>query len=154
MQITLVTKEAFQIVGILWRGTYAQAAAGEIRHVMAEMKRRYMEIPQQAQPDSIFGISIEHHAEGFTYLIGAPVHDSLVLPDGMIRRFVPTQTYVTGQAGKGTNIEEAYREMFRWIEENGYKQKQDVLTHLEIYPLHGDPFDNEPELTMMIPVYP
>jgi len=153
MDISLVTKDAFHIVGIPWKGTYAQAGAGEIRHVLAEVKRRYSEIPQKAEPHHILGLSDEHHADGFSYLLGAQVHDVTELPAGMVSRFIPGQTYATAHVAKGSNIQEAYQALFAWMKENGYKEKSDALTHLEIYPIEGDAYDPEPELTIMTPIH-
>ncbi|WP_134685199.1 GyrI-like domain-containing protein [Brevibacillus migulae] len=149
MKFSLVTQDAFHVVGIPWTGTYAQAGAGEIRHVLAEVKRRYREIPHNAEPQHILGLSHEHHADGFSYLLGARVHDVTEVPAGMVSRLIPRQTYATAHVAKGSNIQEAYRAMFAWMEENGYKEKHDVVTHLEVYAADGDAYDPEPELTIM-----
>ncbi|HZG16157.1 MAG TPA: GyrI-like domain-containing protein [Candidatus Bathyarchaeia archaeon] len=153
MDISLVTKDAFHVVGIPWKGTYAQAGAGDIRHVLAEVKRRYSEIPHNAEPRHILGVSYEHHADGFSYLLGARVQDVTELPAGMVSRFIPSQTYATAHVTKGSNIQKAYQAMYAWMEENGHKEKQDTLGHLEIYLLEGDPFDTEPELTIMTAIH-
>lgn len=153
MEISIVTKKAFQAVGLPWKGTYAQAGAGELRHVLADLKQRYADIAHNAQPDVILGISDEHHEEGFSYLFGALVQEISELPDGMVSRTYPAQTYVSAHVQKGTNSGQAHGDLLNWIEENGYQHKQDVFTYLGLYSVHSDPFDSDPELTIMIPIH-
>ncbi|PWW08671.1 putative transcriptional regulator YdeE [Paenibacillus cellulosilyticus] len=149
----LVTKEAFVAVGLKWVGTFAGAAAGEIRAMHTEFINRVHEVKHVINPDKLLGLS--HHIngeDGFTHYGVVEVSHVEDIPEGMITIELPTLTYAKCEHRKGQTINASYSNIFSWIERNGYKLHVGDVTHFEIMPMDQDPYTSEPEFDILIPV--
>ncbi|WP_078553821.1 GyrI-like domain-containing protein [Bacillus alkalicellulosilyticus] len=151
----LITKNSFKAVGLKWEGTFAEAKAGGIRAIQQQIKLRINEIPQTVNPDQLLGLSF--HAmpgkEGFTHYSVVEVGSEAPIPDGMVVVTVPSLTYACCKHMKGENISQSYTNLYTWIDQQGFEGDYAYgLTHFEEYPMEQDPYDVEPEFTMMIPV--
>jgi predicted transcriptional regulator YdeE len=151
----LVSKEAFQAVGLKWEGTFAEAGAGGIRKIQAEIHKRLEEIPHVTNPDLLLGLS--YHAipggDGFTHYAVVEVEKVEAIPSGMVSISVPTLTYAKCEHQKGQSIEQSYNNIYIWIGKQGFEENPvDHLTHFEEYPMKQDPYDKDPAFKIMIPV--
>ncbi|PAK49433.1 GyrI-like domain-containing protein [Paenibacillus sp. 7541] len=154
-EASITTKPAFQAVGIKWEGTYAEAGAGGIRAIHEQLQERLAEIPYAIHKDTMLGLSYHAHpgAEGFTHYATVEVEKVGDIPEGMVAIAVPELTYATCHHAKQQNIQQSYTNVYNWIREQGYQEKApDGLTHLEQYPMEQDPYDDQPEFVIMIPV--
>jgi len=148
----IVTREAFQAVGLKWEGTFAGASAGEIRVIHTEMQKRLQEIKHVLNPDKLLGLSYHMTEVGFTHYAVVAVEQLEDIPDGMVTIAVPSLTYAKCEHAKGHSIEKSYNHIYAWIEQQGYKVHQDDMTHFEEYPMQQDPYSQEPEFTIRIPI--
>ncbi|MFD0715694.1 GyrI-like domain-containing protein [Paenibacillus sp. GCM10027626] len=151
-EAVLVTKEAFKAVGFKWAGTFAEAGAGGIRAVQANMQNRLKEIKHVLHPETLLGLSNHNIEDGFTHYAVVEVSNIEDIPDGMTTISLPTLTYAKCDHQKGQNIETSYHNISAWIEEQGYKLHKGDVTHFEEYPMHQDPYSNDPEFVIMIPI--
>lgn len=151
----LVSKEAFQAVGLKWEGTFEEAAAGGIRLIHEEMHQRLKEIRHVVNGDTLLGLS--YHADsdntGFIHYAVVEVEKVEDVPEGMTSIFVPSLTYAKCEHRKGQSIEKSYNNIYEWIKAQELVENHvGNLTHFERYPMNQDPYDNDPEFTIMIPV--
>lgn len=157
-ETVLVTKPAFRAVGLRWSGTFAEAGAGGIRAVQTELKSRLQEITNAIAPDLLLGLSYHARpdADGFTHYAVVEVEQSGIVPEGMELIEVPVLTYAKCEHRKGQIVNQSYRNIYAWIENQGYEIHDDAagLTHFEIYPMAQNPYAKEEELefVMMIPL--
>lgn len=86
----LVTKESFQAVGLKWSGTFAEAGAGGIRLVQAELKGRINEIKHVVNPHILLGLSCHITEDAFTHYSAVEVEHVEDIPDGMVSISPPT----------------------------------------------------------------
>ncbi|MGG2197438.1 MULTISPECIES: GyrI-like domain-containing protein [Paenibacillus] len=151
---TLVTRPAFQAVGLRWEGTFAQAGAGEIRGLQRALQSRLNEIRYVADPAVLLGLSyhVTPARDSFTHYAAVEVERAEDVPSGMTRLSVPSHTYVQTEHRKGQQIERSYTGLFAWIEREGYRTVPGTLTHFELYPMRQDPYDPDPAFTILIPV--
>jgi predicted transcriptional regulator YdeE len=152
VEIQVVKKDAFSAVGLRWEGTFAAAGEGEIRHVLAEMKRRLGEIAHKVNPDVILCAAKVNRPDGFTAYLCAEVSKVEDLPEGMVRIEIPAFTYAKTEHLPGENIQQTYAALYAWMEQEGYRSNQDGLTHLEEYPVGNNPYDPDPAFTILAPL--
>ncbi|TDF94473.1 GyrI-like domain-containing protein [Paenibacillus piri] len=151
-EATLVTKRSFQAVGIRWEGTFAEAAAGDIQAVHAEVKNRLHEIKHVPDPELLLGLS-HHLAEGrFTHDAVLEVSRVEEVPEGMIAVTIPELTYAMYEHKRGQNIDASYKNIYAWIKEQGLELHKGPVTHFEQYPMSNTLYMEEPAFTIMIPV--
>lgn len=151
-EANIVTKQQFQAVGLKWQGTFAEAGAGGIREVMKELQDRLSEIECIANRDSLLGLSYLDIPGGFTHYSVVEVTKVNRVPSGMLSLTVPTLTYAQSEHHKGENIDQSYKNVFEWIEANGYSHYKADLAHYEEYPMTQDSYSNEPEFNILIPI--
>ncbi|KOP66949.1 transcriptional regulator [Bacillus sp. FJAT-18019] len=154
-EAALTSKEAFQAMGLKWEGTFAEAGAGGIRAVHRTLQGRLSEIPHALHTDTLLGLS--YHAapggDGFIHYAVVEVERIDEVPDGMITISVPALTYATCAHRKEQSIDQSYNNIYAWIKEQGYSEyNPDHLTHFEKYPMSQDPYSDDPEFVIMIPV--
>ncbi|WP_341538285.1 GyrI-like domain-containing protein [Paenibacillus pinisoli] len=148
----LVTKESFRAIGLKWSGTFAEAGAGGIRLVQAEMKSRMNEIKQVVNPHILLGLSYHVTEDGFTHYSAVEVEQMEDIPDGMASITPPTLTYAKCEHRRGQNIEASYNNIYAWIQDRGYSLYKGDITHYEEYPMNQDPQSEDPEFVIMIPI--
>lgn len=152
MHIHTVQKEAFEIVGVKWQGTYEQAGTGEIRHMMSQFRERVNEIPNAVDTGHLLGISVHDFSGGFTYYIGLAVKQVTQVPEGMTSLTVPAQLYATLIHPTGEEVFQSYQAVETWIQQQGYQAVTYPITHLEVYPASYQPLTDQPEFTIHIPI--
>lgn len=133
-------------------GTFAEAGAGGIRVMHAEMQNRLKEIRHVIRPDTLLGLSFHNIEGGFTHYAAVEVDKVEDIPDGMIRIALPARTYAKYEHKKGQDLDASYNTIYAWIESRGYKLHEGGLTHFEEYPMRQDPYSQDPEFVIMIPV--
>ncbi|MEJ9218247.1 GyrI-like domain-containing protein [Paenibacillus glucanolyticus] len=151
----IMSKEAFQAVGLKWEGTFAEAGAGGIRAIHRMLQERLPEIPYAIHTDTLLGLS--YHAfpdgEGFIHYGIVEVERIEEIPAGMVSLSVPALTYAACEHSRQHSIEQSYNNIYSWIHEQGYTEyNPDHLTHFEKYPMSQDPYADNPEFIIMIPV--
>jgi len=154
-EAALIRKEAFQAVGLRWEGTFAEAGAGGIRAVHRTLQERLAEIPHAIHTDTMLGLS--YHAfpggDGFVHYAVVEVERIDQVPDGMVTVSVPDLTYAARSHHKEQSIDQSYNNIYAWTKEQSYSEyNPDHLTHFEKYPMSQDPYADNPEFMIMIPV--
>lgn len=148
----IVTKEAFTAVGIKWEGTFAEAGAGGIRTVQEEMNQRLQEIKHVTRPDVLLGLNYHITGDSFVHHAVVEVEKVENLPEGMVSISIPTLTYAKCEHKRGENIQQSYTNIFNWIDSLGYTLNKEYVTHFEEYPMGQDPYSNDPEFAILIPI--
>jgi predicted transcriptional regulator YdeE len=153
----LVSRPGFRAAGIRWEGTFAEAGAGGIRKIQKEFRERLGEVQGAARKETLLGLS--YHAypggDGFVHFAAVQLEQSAPaeLPPGMTSVDVPVLEYACCEHRKGQSIDRSYRNLYAWIEEQGYRESPaEGLTHFEEYPMEQDSYDPDPEFTILIPV--
>ncbi len=153
--VKVVSQKGFQAVGLKWEGTFEEAFGGAIRKIQDEMHQRLAEIPHVVDSEVLLGLS--YHASlggtGFTHYAAVEVDKVEDLPDGMVAVSVPELTYAQTEHNKGQSVKHSYDNIYVWIRSEGYQEDNtDGLTHYERYPMSQNPYDENPEFTIRIPV--
>lgn len=132
MDIRVVDKAGFQVVGMSWSGPYSQME--QIPRLFSEFRLRVDEILYPTGDDVI--IALFHCREtDLTYYVAAPVVQIAEVPDGMTGFLVPEKSYVFAcHNGPKVKLEETYIKMSEWMKEYGYEQDQFALG-IEIHPI-------------------
>ncbi len=151
----VVKKEGYRAIGLKWEGTFAEAGAGGIRRIHEKLRARLREIPEPVTLAHFYGLS--YHANpgnaGFVhYAVVETTDDTGYVPGGMVAVEVPTLSYAKCEHARGQSIDKSYRNIYEWIEQQGYSVSRGELTHCELYSLSRDSYDPDPEFTIMIPV--
>ncbi len=121
MQPMIITKPAFTVVGLKYRGKNENQ---EISAMWGVANTRAEEIVAAAEGlGEAYGICRDMEADGvFEYLAGLEVKTIREIPEGMERWDVPEQTYAVFPCRLAT-IGEAYRYAFQeWLPSSGYKR--------------------------------
>ena len=91
--------------------------------------------------------------DGFIHYAVVEVERIEEVPEGMVTISVPALTYAACSHRKGQSIDQSYNNIYAWIKEQGYSEyNPDHLTHFEQYPMSQDPYTDDPEFMIMIPV--
>ncbi|MCF6136551.1 GyrI-like domain-containing protein [Pseudalkalibacillus berkeleyi] len=119
------------------------------------MHRRLSDIPSVVSPEILLGLS--YHAKlggkGFTHYAAVKVANINKIPDHMVSLSVPKLTYAQTEHNKGQSVKHSYDNLYEWIRNEGYQENNvDGLTHFEQYPMKQDPYDTDPEFTILVPV--
>jgi predicted transcriptional regulator YdeE len=154
VKTSIVNIPAFQAIGLKWQGTFEQAAAGEIKELMKDFQSRSHEIKEKTHSDLLLGLSYFDYPDGFTLYSAFQVEQTAFIPIGMHSIAVPELTYAVCRHHKGDNINETYRQLFAWIDQQGYLHHKESIAHYEEYPAFQDPFDPEPEFSILLPISP
>jgi len=154
-EANLTEKKAFHAVGLEWEGTFAEAGTGGIRAVHRALQERLKENPHVINPETMLGLS--YHAvpggERFTHYAVVEVEKVEKVPARMVTVSIPTLTYATCKHDKNQRIDQSYHNIYHWIKSQGYKENNvDNLTHFEQYPMSQDPYADDPEFVIMIPI--
>ncbi|GER67507.1 hypothetical protein BpJC7_29410 [Weizmannia acidilactici] len=153
MEVQIVQKHAFNAIGGKWTGTFEQAARGEIRKFFHAFKQKMGKIRHVLHPDVIIGLSYHTDEDGvFSFYLVQEVAYIEAVPEGMTSLTVPAYTFAAAKY-KGSAVQEAYADLYKWIKQNGYTVYQGQLEHREDYPASYQPLSDEPNLTIHIPLY-
>ncbi|WP_417067097.1 GyrI-like domain-containing protein [Niveibacterium terrae] len=89
IDVRIATRENFppiRLAGLIWEGSYAQAAAGAIGEVMNELRRRLALAPNAR----IIGVSWTGRPGGFRHFCGVEVGSRDVAADDLARIEIPS----------------------------------------------------------------
>lgn len=130
LDIRVIKKEAFQVVGIPWNGTLAQRE--HIQRLFTEMEHRVDEVLCPAE-DSVWIAPYHSRETEITYYVTIPVEKIVDVPNGMVGFTIPEKSYLFGNyRGSAADVNDTYINMFAWMREYGYEQDYQALC-LEIY---------------------
>ncbi len=150
MQPMIMTKPAFSVVGLKYRGKNEH---NEIAEMWGEANVRAEEIVAAATGlGAAYGVCRDMEADGvFEYLAGLEIKEIEEVPEGMERWEVPEQTYAVFPCKLAT-IGEAYRYAFEeWLPTSGYRRAPGP--DFEYYDASFDPENAEnSQLYIYVPV--
>jgi predicted transcriptional regulator YdeE/DNA-binding transcriptional MerR regulator len=148
MEIKIVTKPAFTVVGLPYFGT--NETKEEIPEVWANLMPRMAEISHKTGP--AFGLCTEPQGDGrFHYLAGFGVSEVEELPESMEEWTVPEQTYAVFPCELST-IHEAYQFAFEtWLPQSDYRHDKHGID-FELYTEEFDPQTGDEVLFVYVPV--
>ena len=118
MEPKIVTKPAFTVVGMLYHGKNEN---NEIAQVWSEFMPRVKEIEHMGLQNA-YGVCGPHEEEDvFQYVAGFEVDSVADIPEGMVSRQVPEQTYAVFPCTLET-LHEAYHYAFQtWLSQSDYQ---------------------------------
>ncbi len=118
MEPKIVTKPAFTVVGMLYHGKNEN---NEIAQMWSEFMPRVKEIEHMGLQNA-YGVCGPHEEEDvFQYVAGFEVDSVADIPEGMVSRQVPEQTYAVFPCTLKT-IHEAYQYAFQtWLPQSDYQ---------------------------------
>jgi AraC family transcriptional regulator len=147
MKPEIVSKPAFTVVGIKYRGDNAK---GEIPVLWKEeFMPRIGEIRSVTNPDVFYGVTGNYDAATgeFDYLAGLEVSDIDNIPDGMESWSIPEQTYAVFPARLDI-IMQIYEQLYsKWLPESGYQ-----MVDCPGFEYYGPDFCDGQKLTIYVPV--
>lgn len=148
MEPETVTKQAFTVVGMLYRGKNENS---EIAQMWSEFVPRIGEIQGIADAQESYGVCSDLDGEGvFEYVAGVPVTKTENIPDGMVSWNVPEQRYAIFACTLPT-IHDAYQYAFEnWLPNSGYQRGDGP--DFELYDRNFDPDRGELRLHIYIPI--
>ncbi|MBL7063117.1 MAG: GyrI-like domain-containing protein [Anaerolineae bacterium] len=118
MEPRIVTKPVFTVVGMLYHGKNEN---NEIAQMWGEFMPRVKEIEHMGLQNA-YGVCGPHEEEGvFQYVAGFEVDSVADIPEGMVSRQVPEQTYAVFPCTLET-LHEAYQYAFQtWLPQSDYQ---------------------------------
>lgn len=92
MEPEIVSRPAFTVVGVKYRGQNKQSEIPALWHRFAPTISR---VPRRVNPHEAFGVTGNHDPRtgDFDYVAGVAVETPPEIPEGMVAWDVPTQTY-------------------------------------------------------------
>jgi len=146
----IVSLDKFLVVGMAYLGKNEN---NEISQMWDRFIPRIPEIKHLAEgPGMSYGVCAEEQASGLTdYVAGLPVKQLDDIPDGMVGREVPAQTYVVMPAYGLDDIGPTYNRILKeWLPKSGYRPG--VGPDFELYPETFDPNDPESRIDIYFPI--
>ncbi|XJZ28825.1 GyrI-like domain-containing protein [Bacillota bacterium Lsc_1132] len=130
MEIRVIEKEAFHVVGIAWNGSYSELE--QLPQLFTELELRLDEVLYPAG-DLVFIAPFHCRETEMTYYVTTPVEKIAEVPEGMVGFTIPKKSYVSGRHyGSAEAVENTYIQMFKWMKEYGYEHDDHALS-VEIY---------------------
>jgi predicted transcriptional regulator YdeE/DNA-binding transcriptional MerR regulator len=136
MEPKVVTLDRFTVVGLPYLGKNDHA---EIGVMWGEFNSRSGEI-NHLDPaiDAAFGVCSPNPHGLVDYIAGLPVLEATDIPQGMVVKVVPAQTYVVFEAEGVSDIDLTYKRILKeWLPGSGYKPGDGP--DFEYYPPEFDP---------------
>ncbi|MDY6877457.1 MAG: GyrI-like domain-containing protein [Chloroflexota bacterium] len=148
MEPQIVTKPAFTVVGMLYRGKNEN---NEIAQMWQEFMPRIGEIVHEANLGDSYGVCRDMDPEGvFEYVAGFEVDSGAAIPEGMVSWDIPAQKYAVFPCTLPT-IGEAYQHAFQtWLPRSGYQRGDGP--DFELYDETFDPNVQDSEMYIYIPI--
>jgi AraC family transcriptional regulator len=118
MEPKIVSRPAFTVVGVLYRGKNEH---GEVPQMWDhQLLPRVQEIPHQVTPHLAYGVMDHYDPQTgeFDYLAGFGVERVTELPEGMVSWTVPAQTYAIFSCTLPT-VMDGIRAAYGWLKESG-----------------------------------
>lgn len=148
----IAERPAEQLIGLSWEGTYAEAAAGALHPLIAEVQA-LARANRDPFSNSIVGISWNDLPGGFRYFVGTKRDDLLPSRPLVTEKLsLPAMRFASVWHGpEDGDVVQHYGAMLGWIGQNGRKRDISVLHHREEYPLDVD-LAAAPVLRLMLPI--
>jgi AraC family transcriptional regulator len=117
MEPKIVSKPAFTVVGLLYRGKNQH---GEVPQLWEKLLPRVAEIRDQVTPPLAYGVLDHYNPQTgeFDYLAGYGVERVEQLPEGMVRWDVPAQTYAVFPCTLPT-VMDGFGAAYGWLKQSG-----------------------------------
>ena len=147
MEPTIVSKPAFTVVGVLYRGKNEH---GEIPRLWDQkLLPRADEVCDQVTPHLAYGVldHFDRQTSEFDYLAGVGVERVTQLPEGMVRWDVPAQTYAVFPCTLPT-IMAGFDNARRWFAQSGIQRAEGP--EFEFYDEHF--MGGDSALTIYMPI--
>jgi AraC family transcriptional regulator len=149
MEPKIITKPAFTVVGMHYRGRNEQ---NEIPQLWQALGPRSQEIENLAQTHAAYGImyGYDESSGEFDYLAAMEVKTASNVPEGMISLEVPKQTYAVFTCTLPT-IGQAFEHInHTWLPQSGYQRAGGP--EFEYYDKRFDIQKPESEMDLYIPI--
>ncbi|NEW05187.1 MerR family transcriptional regulator [Paenibacillus sp. SYP-B3998] len=148
MKAQVVTLPAFHVVGMSWRS----GDEGTIPDLWGRFNPREGEIQGKLNAQVCYGLCVPIEDGGVEYTAGFESTGTFI-PDGMVFKTVPAQTYAWfthrgSLSGLSKTMEDIYT---TWLPQNGYKAVKGI--DFELYTERfTDPDDEHSEVDLYIPI--
>ena len=149
MEPKIVTKPAFTVVGMRYRGSNENK---EIPQLWQAFGPRIHEIKHLAKEPASYGLmdNLDEDTREFDYMAGMKVDSTADIPEGMSSWEVPEATYAVFTCTLPT-IHEAFGNIIhKWLPASGYKHA--ATPEFEYYDERFDPQEPHSELDLYIPI--
>lgn len=169
-EVDIVERPAQSLVGRVWEGTFAEAAAGGVRRTLEDMQARLAALPGLFK-GPLVGLSWNERADGFRYFVGyepdgeaagrsddggvadarsGPDMDAATSGEARLEWLdLPTMRYAVAWHAEGDGaVVEHYRGMLHWMQLEGLSRDVTRMHHREEYPLDAD-FAGPPVMRLM-----
>jgi AraC family transcriptional regulator len=149
MEPKIVTKPAFTVVGMKYRGKNEKS---EIPQLWEQFGPRICEIKHLADPHVAYGVMHNYDEESgeFDYVAGFEVSSVAEVPEGMVSWEVPEQTYAVFTCTLPTLMETFERAYKTWLPHSGYQRADSP--EFELYDENFDSQDENSEMAIYIPI--
>ena len=149
MEPKIVTKPAFKVVGMKYRG---KSGGDEIKELWGAFMRRMYEIKNAVGDQVSYGVSTEFDNETkvFDYIACIAVHLIEEVPQGMVSLDIPQGTFAVFTTTLPTMMEDYNYAYNNWLPQSGYA-KADQPDYEEYGPSF-DPEDPNSEFTFYVPI--
>jgi predicted transcriptional regulator YdeE len=152
IECNIISKNAFQVVGLKWEGAYDGGQMGEIGILQDLMVERINEVTNVVNPEKIFGVSYVR-SDGFTLYLCVEVSEVINLPEGMVSLIIPAYTYINEWKSSEHTVEEAYNKIHTYMNDNGYGRPKGHEINIEVYSTSHKCSSKQPfEMDIFIPI--
>jgi AraC family transcriptional regulator len=149
MEPKIVTREAFQVVGMKYRGKNENQ---EIPQLWQDYGARWKEIQHVVNPEVAYGVmnNYDESSGEFDYVAAMEVERLEDIPEGMVGWKVSEQTYAVFPCTL-PKIKEAYDyALHKWLPESAYLHAGSV--EFELYDEEFNPQDPDSEFYYYMPI--
>jgi AraC family transcriptional regulator len=156
MNYRLVTKESFTVIGFDAKGSHRNPEDKElIGSLWESISKRRHELEYPHNPEIVTGICIPPASNDYYYIAGIEVNDDAEVPPGMSRHSFPENHYmVFTHKGPVTRLFDTYARIWgEWFPASGYKMVDGPELEIVDYGICSDPFSEQYEMDIYIPIY-
>lgn len=148
-EVKIVNRPAFTVAGMLYRG---DNGGNEIPQLWDQFGPKMGIIPHRIDPQSCYGIcdNFDEKAKVFDYIAACEVKPGETMPDGMVTRAIPAQTYAvfrTTLPEIRTTMDDIYN---TWLPSSDYERGSGP--EFELYDEEFSPEDPASMLYIYVPV--
>jgi AraC family transcriptional regulator len=146
---TVITKPAFTVVGMKYRGKNEK---DEIPHLWEKFMPKTVEVKHKVNPNVCYGVmdNYDEKTGEFDYLAAFEVRDASDVSEGMESWQVPQQTYAVFPCNL-KNIKQAFQHIYHeWLPQSDYQRAQGP--DFEYYDESFQPDQGKLELFIYVPV--
>lgn len=155
MEPKIITKPAFKVVGMKYRGANQH---NEIPQLWNKFGPHMHEVRHAKNPDTSYGVmdNYDRVSGEFDYIAAVEVEnsteDSASPEEGMVTKTIPAQTYVVFPCSLST-IAQTYDKIYhKWMPDAGYRRAEGP--EFERYDEDFEPGNPNSEMDLYIPIEP